>query len=205
MSPALAHTPNFVGWRALILHRPHQNVDALTAQCARIGIAAEQAWPTLENSDAMRDFNVLLIDADMGYDEQFPWAPGLAPMPMIALIGSEAPGRIAWTIGQGADAQLLKPIGSAGLYIALVVASQGFLRRTAQTEEIALLKNQLAKRQVVAEANAILMLKHNCDAEAAYNRLRKTAMAERRSIEKAAAGIVASFDTHGRTNVTNGR
>ncbi|WPZ14734.1 ANTAR domain-containing protein [Nitratireductor rhodophyticola] len=205
MSPALAHTPNFVGWRALILHRPHQNVDALTAQCARIGIAAEQAWPTLENSDAMRDFNVLLIDADMGHDEQFPWAPGLAPMPMIALIGSEAPGRIAWTIGQGADAQLLKPIGSAGLYSALVVASQGFLRRTAQTEEIALLKNQLAKRQVVAEATAILMLKHNCDAEAAYNRLRKAAMAERRSIEKAAAGILANFDTHGRTNVTNGR
>ena len=152
MSPTLAHTPNFVGWRALILHRPHQNVDALMAQCARIGIAADQAWPTLEDAEAMRGYDVLLIDADMGHDEQFPWAPGLAPMPMIALIGSEAPGRIAWTIGQGADAQLLKPIGSAGLYSALVVASQGFLRRTAQTEEIALLKDQLAKRQVVAVA-----------------------------------------------------
>ncbi|WP_367716100.1 ANTAR domain-containing protein [Nitratireductor sp. GISD-1A_MAKvit] len=205
MSPALAHTPNFVGWRALILHRPHQNVDALSAQCARIGIAAEQAWPTLENSEVMRDFNVLLIDADMGYDEQFPWSPGLAPMPMIALIGSEAPGRIAWTIGQGADAQLLKPIGSAGLYSALVVASQGFLRRTAQTEEIARLKDQLAQRQVVAEATAILMLKHNCDAGTAYNHLRKEAMAQRRSIEKTAAAIIATFDTDGRTNVTNSR
>ncbi|WP_295807755.1 ANTAR domain-containing protein [uncultured Nitratireductor sp.] len=205
MSPSLAHTPNFVGWRALILHRPHQNVDALSAQCARIGITAEQAWPTLDDQDAMSGFNVLLIDADMGHDEQFPWAPGLAPIPIIALIGSEAPGRIAWTIGQGADAQLLKPIGSAGLYSALVVASQGFLRRTTQTQEIVRLKDQLAKRQVIAEATAILMLKHNCGAEAAYNRLRKTAMAERRSIERAAASIVAGFDTHGQTNVTNGR
>ncbi|MGQ2904869.1 MAG: ANTAR domain-containing response regulator [Neoaquamicrobium sediminum] len=205
MSPTLAHTPNFVGWRALILHRQHQNVDALMAQCARIGITADQAWPTLENAVAISDYRVLLIDADMGYDEQFPWAPGLAPMPIIALIGSEAPGRIAWTIGQGADAQLLKPIGSAGLYSALVVASQAFLRRTAQMQEITLLKDQLAKRQVVAQATAILMLKHSCDAEAAYGRLRKIAMAERRSIEKAAAGIVAGFDADGRTNVTNGR
>lgn len=205
MTPSLAYTPNFVGWRALILHRPHQNVDALMTQCARIGITAEQAWPTLEDAQAMYDFDVLLIDADMGYDEQFPWAPGLAPMPIIALIGSEAPGRIAWTIGQGADAQLLKPIGSAGLYSALVVASQGYLRRTSQTKEIARLKDQLAKRQIVAEATAILMLKRNCDAEAAYNQLRKTAMAERRSIEKAAAAIVAGFNTDGRKNVTNVR
>ncbi|WP_309085003.1 ANTAR domain-containing protein [Chelativorans sp.] len=199
------HTPNFVGWRALILHRPHQNVDALLAQCARIGIAGEQAWPTLDDSQAMYGYDVLLIDADMGHDEQFPWSPGLAPMPVIALIGSEAPGRIAWTISQGADAQLLKPIGSAGLYSALVVASHGFAQRRAHAEEIAGLRERLAKRQVVAEATAILMLKHNCDAGTAFNELRRTAMAERRAIEDAAAGIVAGFDTDGRKNVTNGR
>ncbi|WP_048646972.1 ANTAR domain-containing response regulator [Nitratireductor soli] len=205
MSPTTHHTPNFVGWKALILHRPHQNVDALLAQCARIGIAGEQAWPTLEDPQALRSFDVLLIDADMGHDEQFPWAPGLAPMPIVALIGSEAPGRIAWTIGQGADAQLLKPIGSAGLYSALVVAGQGFLRRRAQAEEIALLKEQLSGRQVLAEATALLMLKHNCDADTAFNHLRQTAMAERRSIEKAAAGVVAGLSPHGRKNVTHGR
>ncbi|UUP18668.1 ANTAR domain-containing response regulator [Nitratireductor thuwali] len=205
MGPATHYTPNFVGWRALILHRPHQNVDALLAQCARIGISGQQAWPALDDPDAMRAFSVLLIDADMGHDGQFPWPPGLAPMPVIALIGSEAPGRIAWTIGQGADAQLLKPIGSAGLYSALVVASQGFARRRTQAEEIALLKQRLSKRQVVAEATAILMLKHNCDAGTAFDTLRMTAMAERRTIEDAAAGIVEGFDTDGRRNVTNGR
>ncbi|EKF18139.1 ANTAR domain-containing response regulator [Nitratireductor pacificus] len=205
MSPTAHHTPSFEGWKALILHRPHQNVDALLAQCARIGIAGEQAWPTLDDMQAMRSYNVLLIDADMGHDEQFPWAPGLAPMPIIALIGSEAPGRIAWTIGQGADAQLLKPIGSAGLYSALVVAGQAFLRRRAQAEEIAGLKEQLAGRQALAEATALLMLKHNCDAETAFNHLRQTAMAERRSIEKTAAGIIAGFGPLAGKSVTHGR
>jgi len=204
MGPA-HFTPNFVGWRALILHRPHQNVDALLAQCARIGITGEQAWPMLDDPDAMRVFNVLLIDADMGHDEQMPWPPGRAPMPIVALIGSEAPGRIAWTISHGADAQLLKPIGSAGLYSALVVASQAFVRRRAQAEEIALLKERLSKRQVVAEATAILMLTHNCDARSAFDELRRAAMAERRAIEEAAEGIVAGFQPDGRKNVTSGR
>lgn len=204
MSPT-HHTPNFVGWRALILHRPHQNVDALLAQCERIGIAGEHAWPTHEEPQVMCGYDVLLIDVDMGHNEQFPWAPGLAPMPMIALIGSEAPGRIAWSIGQGADAQLLKPIGSAGLYSALVVASQGFLRRCAQSEEIDRLTDLLSRRQVLAEATALLMLKHSCGAHTAFNHLRMTAMAERRAIEDAAASVIAASDRPEKNNVTHGR
>ena len=48
-------------------------------------------------SDALAaDF--LFFDADLGHDAQFPWAPGAAPMPPIALIGSEAPGRIEWAL-----------------------------------------------------------------------------------------------------------
>ncbi|MXN66363.1 ANTAR domain-containing protein [Stappia sp. GBMRC 2046] len=204
MSPA-RHTPNFVGWRALILHRPHDNVEALLAQCARIGIAGEAAWPAIEREAGMRDYDVLLIDADRGHDEQFPWPAGSAPMPIIALIGSEAPGRIAWSMGQGADAQLLKPIGSAGLYSALVAARESFTRRRSQEQEIASLKERLLKRQALAEATAMLMHKHDCDAGYAFNLLRKKAMAERQSIEDTAERIVAGAETDGRKNVTNGR
>ncbi len=199
------NTPNFDGWRALILHRPHQNVDALFAQCARIGIAAEQAWPDFPGDRSAEEFNVLLIDADMGHDEQFPWRQGEAPLPMIALIGSEAPGRIAWTIAQGADAQLLKPIGSAGLYSALMVASHSFVRRRALDRDVAALKDRLARRQELAEATALLMLRKNCGASEAYQHLRLTAMSRSCSIEDVAAAIVQEFENHGLKNADHGR
>ncbi|WP_018012407.1 ANTAR domain-containing response regulator [Sinorhizobium medicae] len=198
-------TPNFDGWRMLILHRPHRNVDALFAQCARIGAAAEQAWPTFPEARSAEEFDVLLIDADMGHDEQFPWRPGEAPLPLIALIGSEAPGRIAWTIAQGADAQLLKPIGSAGLYSALMVASYSFARRRALDRNVAALKERLARRQELAQATALLMLRKNCRANEAYQHLRLTAMTRRCSIEDVAAAIVEEFANHGLKNADNGR
>lgn len=198
-------TPSFVGWRAIVLHRPHQNVDALMAQCARMGITGEQAWPDFPRDRTPDAFNVLLIDADMGHDGQLPWKEGQAPLPIIALIGAEAPGRIAWSIAQGADAQLLKPIGSAGLYSAITMACHSFANRRALAGEIAALKLKLGHRQQLAEATALLMLKKNCGAEEAYQHLRVFAMAQRSTIEEAAVAIVEEFEIHGFRNVDGGR
>lgn len=183
-------TPSFEGWRALVVHRPHANVDALMLQFERIGIFATHCWPELSFLPNPGACNVLLIDADMGYDAQFPWLPGSAPMPVIALIGSEAPGRVSWAMNQGADAQLLKPIGSAGLYSALVIASHAFAQRTALTSEIAALRMRLESREVLAEATALLMVRDNIPAKAAFQKLRLLAMAERRTLEAAAADLV---------------
>lgn len=204
MSP-VQHTPNFQGWRALVLHRPHQNVDALLAQFARIGIEAERAWPDFPADRSADDFDIVLIDADLGHDEQFPWKQGEAPLPIIALIGSEAPGRIAWTIAQGADAQLLKPIGSAGLYSALMVASHSFARRRTLDREVAALNERLSRRQELAEATALLMLQKNCGADEAYQHLRISAMSRRCSIEEAAAAVIEDFETYGLKHGDSGR
>jgi response regulator NasT len=204
MSPARP-TPSFDGWRAVIMHRPHANVDALIAQCARIGIEAIQVWPELKELTAIGEFHVILVDADMGYDGQFPWRAGEAPAPLIALIGSEAPGRIAWAISQRADAHLLKPIGSAGLYSTLVIASQTFARRRAMACEIASLNGRLAMRETLAQATALLMLAHNCSARDAYHRLRLMAMAERQTIEVVADRMLAESELSGAKNVGRGR
>ena len=47
-------------------------------------------------------------------------------MPLVALIGSEAPGRIEWALSHSADAHPLNPVGTAGVYCALLIARQGF-------------------------------------------------------------------------------
>ena len=94
--------PNLGGKRALVLHRPHANVSALLRQLVAIGLDAQEAWPHLPDDVHEADF--LFFDVDMVCDEQLPWQPGEASMPLVALIGSEAPGRIEWAMSHRGSA-----------------------------------------------------------------------------------------------------
>ncbi len=190
MSRRLA-TPELGGATALVLHRPHATVQALSRQLAAIGLRAEPVWPDLGPDALAADF--VFFDADQCHDAMFPWSPGDAPMPMIALIGSEAPGRIEWALGQGADAHLLKPIGTGGVYSALLIARQGFETRRAAADEIAALRARLAERQTVVRAVLVLMARGRSEAEA-YAQLRAMAMAWQDTIEQAARRICAEPD-----------
>jgi len=176
--------------RALILHRPHATVESIARQFTQMGMEADQHWPDLPASLDTNAYAVLVFDADMGHDEQFPWPAGEAPMPAIALIGSEAPGRIAWAIRRGADAHLLKPVTSSGIHSALMIAREAFERRQALRAEVADLKHRLEQRESVAEATALLMLGQGLSAADAYRRLRLLAMGERLTIEAMAARIL---------------
>ncbi|MHB0952491.1 MAG: ANTAR domain-containing response regulator [Allorhizobium sp.] len=184
-------TPSFEGFRALILHREHPNTEALERQFSRIGMTAVTCWPEVGPENSFADFDILLFDADMGYDAQFPWAAGAAPIPTIALIGSEAPGRVTWAVSHGADAQLLKPIGSSGVYAALVIATHAFRRRKELEQQVAGQGERLARRENLAEATAILMVRHAVSAGLAYHMLRRQAMEERRTIDDIASRILA--------------
>lgn len=177
--------------KALILHRPHTTVDALFRQLTKIGIDADAVWPELSPEFDPAPYGVMFFDADMGHDGQFPWDAGCAPMPAIALIGSEAPGRIAWAIKRGADAQLLKPIAGGGVFSALLIADDAFARRQHLGNEVASLRRRFDQREALAEATAILMSNERLDAAAAYHALRRQAMDERLSIEDMATRLVA--------------
>jgi len=183
-------TPNFEGCRALVLHRPHELVEALSRQLRQLGVTTLASWPEIGDAAAS---DLLFFDADMGFDGQFPWPEGMAPMPTIALIGSEAPGRLAWAIRQGADAHLLKPVGSGGVFAALVIASEGFARRSAMRAELEGLRTRLGKRQLVAEATACLMVQNNLPATAAYDLLRRRAMEAQLTIEAMAERITGAL------------
>jgi AmiR/NasT family two-component response regulator len=181
--------PNLGGARALILHRPHPTVQALTRQLTAIGLQVTQAWPELGPEALAADY--IFFDADMGHDGMFPWEPGQPPIPMIALIGSEAPGRIEWSLKAGAHAQLLKPVGDNGAYSALLIARDAFDAQKALSAEIADLRRRLDERQTVVRAVTLLAARGKTEAEA-YAQLRRMAMAWRISFEDAAARIVAA-------------
>ena len=182
---------NLGGARAYILHRPHPTVQALERQLRAIGLTVVQCWPELPAEAIAADF--LFFDVDQGFDEQFPWRPGESPMPMIALIGSEAPGRIEWSLEAGAHAQLLKPVGDGGAYSALLIARLAFEARQSLSAQIADLRRRLDERQTVVRA-VTLLAAHGKGEAAAYDQLRQMAMAWQVSFEDAARRVVASHD-----------
>ena len=181
--------PDLGGARAAILHRPHATVTALIRQLEAVGLQVDCYWPDL--AAAARAADYLFIDVDRAHDNQFPWDPGEAPLPTIALIGSEAPGRIEWLMNFGADAQILKPVGDNGVYSALLIARATFDARIGLADEIDLLRRRLGQRQTVVQAVALLAARGKTEDEA-YEQLRGMAMAWRVSFEDAADRIVAS-------------
>jgi len=183
-----ARIPNLGGAKAYVLHRPHATVTAILRQLAAIGLDATECWPELPAEALAADF--VFFDVDLGFDQQFPWPAGEAPMPTIALIGSEAPGRIEWALSQNADAQLLKPVGNSGVYSALLIARQAFEARRRLANEIASLRERVAERQTIVRAVAALAAE-GVDDERAYAQLRALAMTWQISIEEAARRIVA--------------
>ncbi|CAN7453841.1 ANTAR domain-containing protein [Rhizobium sp. LjRoot30] len=174
-------------WRAITLHREHPSVDALKRQLELMHIRVSVVWPQLDETDAGAD--VVFFDADMGHDGQFPWPAGFAPMPMIALIGSEAPGRVEWALAQGSNAHLLKPIGSTGAYSALLIAAHAYQLSSRQADDIRTLEDRLRQRPAVVHAVLKLMQQSRSDEAGAWKRLRKIAMDWGMTVEEAAESI----------------
>lgn len=184
--------PDLGGARAAILHRPHATVTALTRQLEAVGLHVDWYWPDLPSAARAADY--LFIDVDAAHDGQFPWEPRESPLPTIALIGSEAPGRIEWLMNFGADAQILKPVGDSGVYSALLIARATFDARIGLAGEIDTLRRRLSQRQTVVQAVTLLAARGKTEDEA-YEQLRGMAMAWRVSFEDAAARIVAAVNT----------
>ena len=186
--------PNLGGATAYVLHRPHPTVRTMMRQLSAIGLTASDCWPELLPAGLSADF--VFFDADLGFDEQFPWQPGEAPMPLIALIGSEAPGRIEWALFRHrANAHLLKPLGAAGVYSSLLIARQNFEERKRLAARIETLQARVSERHTIVRAVAALA--RDSDYEQGFARLRSLAMGWQVSVEEAASRVVAMAEKEG--------
>lgn len=174
-------------WHAAIVHREHPSVDALRRQLELLHIKVTVTWPQIDAANT--DYDVVFFDADMGHEGQFPWPSGFAPMPMIALIGSEAPGRIEWALAEGSNAHLLKPIGSTGAYSALLIAAHSYQAARTQADDIRLLEDRLRKRPLVVRAILKLMQQERLDEANAWKRMRTMAMSWGMTIEETAEAV----------------
>ena len=182
-------TLSFLGRRAVIVHRPGDTTDRLLRQCDLLGLRAEAHWRPLPD---VKGVDIVLVGADEGWDGLLPWTPSEKPVPLVALLASEAPGRIAWALDQGADALIAKPVTASAVYPALVMATRRHAEATALNERIARLEERVRLRPLVHAAVRVLMVRDDCGEEEAYGRLRREAMQTRLTLEQTAASILAS-------------
>jgi AmiR/NasT family two-component response regulator len=181
-------TLSFLGKRAIILHRPGETTDRLVRQCA----ARTPSRSALAPVRAVEDVDIVLVDADEGWDGLLPWTSAEKPAPLVALLASEAPGRIAWALDQGADALIAKPVTASAVYPALVMATRRHAEARQLNGRIARLQERVRLRPLVHAAVRTLMVADGCDENEAYGCLRREAMQTRLTLEQAAASILAT-------------
>jgi AmiR/NasT family two-component response regulator len=112
-------------------------------------------------------------------------------VPVIALIGTETPSRLKWLLDLRPASFLIKPLRSAGLYTALVVAFDYAQRRLEEAAHVEKLEDRIRSRRVVFAAVLQVMRVHGLAEDDAFTLIRQTAMRHRTSIEQLCAEIVA--------------
>lgn len=185
-------TPNFTGWRAVILSEADGNTDRQRRQLGLLGVSVTVQWTPLSTADLP---DLVLIDADRGWDELLPFSDAAPACPVVALLGSEAPGRIAWALRHGAGAIIPKPVSASTVYPAMVLAVSLHEERLETRRRIAHLEERLKLRPLVFAAVTRLAAERHIDEERAYAILRDCAMRRRLPIEQLAAFFLGGSES----------
>ena len=186
------------GRRALMVMRDEREISIVRRQLSRLGMAISEHDPaTPPPPDQTVD--VILMDTDaipIKSDQATAWKGNV---PIIALIGTETPSRLKWLLDLRPASFLIKPLRSAGLYTALVVAFDSAQRRVDEAAHIEKLEDRIRSRRVVFAAVLQIMRGHDMSETDAFALIRQTAMRHRTTIEILCAEIIAAGGMPNRT------
>src|SRR5258708_34925129 len=118
----------FRGRRAPMVMKDERKIAIMRRQLNRLGMTITEHDPA-EAPPLGEAVDVIVVDADsipIKSDLATAWKVGI---PIIALIGTETPSRLKWLLELQPASFLIKPLRSAGLYTALVVAFDSAQRR----------------------------------------------------------------------------
>jgi AmiR/NasT family two-component response regulator len=189
------------GRRALMVMRDERDISIVRRQLGRLGMTILEHDPA-EPPPADQTVDVVLMDADtisIKSDQATAWKGNV---PIIALIGTETPSRLKWLLDLRPASFLIKPLRSAGLYTALVVAFDSAQRRVDDAAHIEKLEDRIRSRRVVFAAVLQIMRAHGMSETDAFTLIRQTAMRHRTTIEVLSAEIIAAGGMPNRTTRT---
>jgi len=181
--------------------RDEREIAIVRRQLSRLGMTISEHDPD-EFRPPGDNFDVVVMDADA-----IPIKSNLATVcdggpPIIALIGTETPSRLKWLLDLQPASFLIKPLRSAGLYTALVVAFDSAQRRMDVAAHIQRLEDRVRSRRVVFAAVLQIMGGHDMSETDAFALIRQTAMRHRTTIEQLSAEIIAVGGMPNRTTRT---
>ncbi len=189
------------GRRALMVMRDERDIAIVRRQLDRLGMTTAEIDPT-EAPSPDEAVDVIVLDADsipIRSDRTTAWRVNA---PIIALIGTETPSRLKWLLDLQPASFLVKPLRSAGLYTALVVAFDCAQRRIEEAAYVEKLEDRIRSRRVVFAAVLQVMRAHALSEEDAFALIRQTAMRHRTTIEQLSAEIIAAGGMPNRTTRT---
>lgn len=178
------------GRRALMVMRDEREISIVRRQLNRLGMTISEHDPN-EEAPPVEAVDVIVLDADSIPIKSEPATAWKSLAPIIALIGTETPSRLKWLLDLRPASFLVKPLRSAGLYTALVVAFDSAQRKMDEAAHLERLEGRIRSRRVVFAAVLQIMRVHALSETDAFALIRQTAMRHRTTVEQLSAEIVA--------------
>ncbi|WP_375305222.1 ANTAR domain-containing protein [Bradyrhizobium sp. A11] len=176
------------GRKALVAIKDERDATIVRRQFERLGLEGV-AWTPAEPVDFAPDLS--LIDDEFLPLLQPAQRAFLTRSPVIALLGTETPSRLKLVFELDPASFLIKPLRSAGIYAALVMAFERNERTSELKQQIFKLEQRLRSRRIVLAAVLQVMHSHALAEPASFALIRRTAMEQRKTIEELSAEITA--------------
>ena len=174
---------NFKGGRALVVIGRSGREGALESTLAKLGVTTE--YPDIVGGRAQIDVgslqperDILFVDGDLegAVAIEVNRASLLPPVPVIGLVGVEAPSRLKALVNLGATSFLRKPVHGGAVYTSLFMGINQFLLRSDMYARVQDLEGRRRGRRAVIQENGL-------DEEGAYSQLRRASMRARQNLE----------------------
>ncbi|MET4202781.1 ANTAR domain-containing protein [Bradyrhizobium sp. LA6.12] len=176
------------GRKAIVAIKDERDATIVRRQFERLGVDSI-AWEPTEAIDFAPD--LALIDDEFLPLTQPARRAFSGRCPVIALLGTETPSRLKLVFELDPASFLVKPLRSAGIYAALVMAIERSERTSELKQQVLKLEQRLRSRRVVLAAVLQVMHSHALAEPAAFALIRKAAMEQRKTIEELSAEITA--------------
>ena len=121
---------NFRGVNALVIHGEDRNRAVLTETLTKLGLKIHVVDPSDASAirGTLNEADIVVFDTDMAEAVALAGGERIA-VPVIAIVGLEAPGRLQRAFELEPSAILYKPLRSTGIYSALFFATNEHRRR----------------------------------------------------------------------------
>lgn len=181
---------NFSRRRALIVTDDTATMNRLCVSLGRVGVRAEaaQLQPEgidLRDEDLCTEHDILFLDGDLNLVIHVPsYEKTAVPLiPIVGMVGIEAPSRLERLFSYGATAFIKKPIYAGAVFPSLFMSINGHLQRLQLTRYQHKQDMRRGMRRYVMKAVLMIMEEKNLTDEEAYDCLRRTSMNMQTSIE----------------------